>query len=48
MGVSSGDFPSSMGQSKNRVMFPYLKNGSFFKAIKFFSLHKKLSTLVSN
>jgi hypothetical protein len=49
MGVSSGDFPSSKGQSKNHViMLPYLKNGTFLKAIKFYSFQKKILSLVSN
>jgi hypothetical protein len=47
MGVSSGAFPSSMGQGKNHVLvLPYLKNGIFLKPIKLVSFRKKVLNLV--
>jgi hypothetical protein len=48
MGVSSSDFPSSMGQSKNHVLLLiYLKNGTFLKQSSS-SLQNTILSLVSN
>jgi hypothetical protein len=48
MGVSSDDFPSSMGQGNiHGLMLPYLKNGNFLKPIKLVRFRKKLLSLVS-